>query len=255
MGNQNSRLERRLGSTASQDPRLIPADWIPSSNNDPDHRQYPLPVVASLRTNNGRVKVRKHSSPLISSTSTSSSSISRRPLSRVFPFRPFRSATSSLHTDTPHNITPASSIMEISSTSSSNNPHQHHLTTSLHPLSTSHHQSPSNSNSSFYGNTIQPISSNNSHAHNNINNNPSSLSNNTNNNNNIMTPSSSHHSLLQDVSTRVKSELLLDSNDIMWIGGRKFHSCPGSAYILPCDEEEIDRLHLLHFMVRFAIQG
>ncbi|KAI9306111.1 S-adenosyl-L-methionine-dependent methyltransferase [Cunninghamella echinulata] len=70
-----------------------------------------------------------------------------------------------------------------------------------------------------------------------------------------MTPSSSHHSLLQDVSTRVKSELIFNSNDVVWVDGRKFHSCPGSSYILPCDEEEIDRLHLLHFMIRFAIQG
>ncbi|CAO3610027.1 unnamed protein product [Cunninghamella echinulata] len=69
-------------------PRLIPTDWIPSAQ-DPDHRQYPLPIVALLRSNNGRVKLRKHSSPLISSTSSSSSSSSRRPLSRVFPFGHF----------------------------------------------------------------------------------------------------------------------------------------------------------------------
>jgi hypothetical protein len=29
----------------------------------------------------------------------------------------------------------------------------------------------------------------------------------------------------------------------------------GSEYLYPCDEEEIDRLHVKHFMVRFAIQG
>lgn len=40
-----------------------------------------------------------------------------------------------------------------------------------------------------------------------------------------------------------------------WLNGRKFHNAPGSQYMLPCDEEEVDRLHLLHFMVRFAIQG
>lgn len=236
MGNQNSRLERRFGSTASQDPRLIPTDWIPSAQ-DPDHRQYPLPIVASLRSNNGRVKLRKHSSPLISSTSSSSSS-SRRPLSRVFPFRPFRSANSSLHTNTPPHITPASSIMEISTINNSNN----HIT-SLHPLSTSHSPPTTTSAStSLYGNTLQKINSTHSHQ-------------NTPVSSNTMTPSSSHHSLLQDVSTRVKSELIFNSNDVVWVDGRKFHSCPGSSYILPCDEEEIDRLHLLHFMIRFAIQG
>ncbi|KAF7732076.1 hypothetical protein EC973_006331 [Apophysomyces ossiformis] len=44
------------------------------------------------------------------------------------------------------------------------------------------------------------------------------------------------------------------SQDELWMGGRKFHPFP-SVYLLPCDEDEIDRLHLQHFMIRFAIQG
>ncbi|KAI8048770.1 S-adenosyl-L-methionine-dependent methyltransferase [Gilbertella persicaria] len=39
------------------------------------------------------------------------------------------------------------------------------------------------------------------------------------------------------------------------LGERKYHHIEGSTYLLPCDEEEVDRLHLQHFMVRFAIQG
>ncbi|KAG1152997.1 hypothetical protein G6F37_000042 [Rhizopus arrhizus] len=39
------------------------------------------------------------------------------------------------------------------------------------------------------------------------------------------------------------------------IQNRKYHKVNGSNYILPCDDEEIDRLHLQHFMIRFAIQG
>lgn len=42
-------------------------------------------------------------------------------------------------------------------------------------------------------------------------------------------------------------------DDSVWIAGRKF--ADSQQYILPCDEEEIDRLHFLHFMIRFAIQG
>ncbi|KAI8142926.1 S-adenosyl-L-methionine-dependent methyltransferase [Fennellomyces sp. T-0311] len=41
----------------------------------------------------------------------------------------------------------------------------------------------------------------------------------------------------------------------MWMAGRKYHQTPSSPYMLPCDEDEVDRLHLLHFMIRFAIQG
>lgn len=38
-------------------------------------------------------------------------------------------------------------------------------------------------------------------------------------------------------------------------GNRKYHHVDGSTYLLPCDDEEVDRLHLQHFMIRFAIQG
>ncbi|ORZ07833.1 S-adenosyl-L-methionine-dependent methyltransferase [Absidia repens] len=69
------------------------------------------------------------------------------------------------------------------------------------------------------------------------------------------TPSNSHPSLPQDPAVIVDADSLIHSNDTIWINGRKFHTCAGASYILPCDEEEIDRLHLLHFMVRFAIQG
>ncbi|KAJ2964658.1 hypothetical protein NQZ79_g542 [Umbelopsis isabellina] len=41
----------------------------------------------------------------------------------------------------------------------------------------------------------------------------------------------------------------------VWIGGKRFHNVEGSGYLFPCDDEEIDRMHLQHFMVRFAIQG
>jgi hypothetical protein len=57
----------------------------------------------------------------------------------------------------------------------------------------------------------------------------------------------------KEISVRLTGS---SSPSVTWIDGRKFHTYAGSStYLLPCDEEEIDRLHLLHFMVRFAIQG
>ncbi|KAH8547850.1 S-adenosyl-L-methionine-dependent methyltransferase [Umbelopsis sp. PMI_123] len=41
----------------------------------------------------------------------------------------------------------------------------------------------------------------------------------------------------------------------VWVAGRRFHNVEGSEYLFPCDDEEIDRMHVQHFMVRFAIQG
>lgn len=195
MGNQNSRLERRLGSTASQDPRLTTTasapssssgsmnDWLPPSQ-DPYQRQYPLPIVSSSRTSSGRLKLRKHSSPLIPTTTAHRS---RRPLSRAF-LSSFKPTPPPLPTTMP--------------------PPPPELPT-LHPLVTTCPQDP------IEMKTHPPQPQKEISVH--------------------LAPSS--------------------SPSVTWIDGRKFHTYAGSTYLLPCDEEEIDRLHLLHFMVRFAIQG
>ncbi|KAI8079770.1 uncharacterized protein BX664DRAFT_341416 [Halteromyces radiatus] len=233
MGNQNSRLERRLGSTASQDPRLNTVnEWLPSSQ-DPYQRQYPLPIVSSSQTDNGRVKLRKHSSPLIPASTTRTTS--RRPLSRVFPFRSFNRSNNvaTPSTLTTPSLSRSSSVLAVSSdipTTTTNN----NLTISLHPLLTTQQQQLlllQQQRHSFYAGVSSPSS------------NPP-----------VITPSNSNHSLSHD-HILIKNELLLNNTDVIWIEGRKFHTCAASSYILPCDEEEIDRLHLLHFMVRFAIQG
>ncbi|CEG74136.1 hypothetical protein RMATCC62417_09394 [Rhizopus microsporus] len=39
------------------------------------------------------------------------------------------------------------------------------------------------------------------------------------------------------------------------IQNRTYRIASNSSYLLPCDDEEVDRLHLQHFMIRFAIQG
>ncbi|KAF9097229.1 hypothetical protein BGX23_009477 [Mortierella sp. AD031] len=40
-----------------------------------------------------------------------------------------------------------------------------------------------------------------------------------------------------------------------WIDGRRHHNTDGAAYILPNDIEEMDRLHLQHFVIRHAFNG
>lgn len=46
-----------------------------------------------------------------------------------------------------------------------------------------------------------------------------------------------------------------EAEKYVWVAGRRFHNVEGSGYLFPCDDEESDRMHLHHFMVRFAIQG
>lgn len=62
-----------------------------------------------------------------------------------------------------------------------------------------------------------------------------------------------HHSDNYHQSTTTSSSI--NNNSYRMSGKRKYHDVNGSHYLLPCDEEEVDRLHLAHFMVRFAIQG
>ncbi|KAI8067609.1 S-adenosyl-L-methionine-dependent methyltransferase [Gongronella butleri] len=257
MGNQHSRMERRLGSTASQDPRLTSLpEWAPPQGEHHDgdyHRQYPMPA---LRSSHGRIKLRKQSSPTIrlSHASSTHHHQSRRPLSRVFPFRAFRDRTGgsvsasasigggSINTMDPQQLTPSSSLLAISdipAAASSN--HIHPLLRSNIAQSLTQHQQQQNSQQqqalgpqslSSPAHSISPPTPS-----------PSTY-----------TPSSSHHNL-HDLM-HLKPELLLDTQpEIIWIDGRKFFGSHVSSYVLPCDEEEIDRLHLLHFMVRFAIQG
>ncbi|KAG0274363.1 hypothetical protein BGZ95_009868 [Linnemannia exigua] len=40
-----------------------------------------------------------------------------------------------------------------------------------------------------------------------------------------------------------------------WIDGRRHHNTDGAAYIMPNDIDEMDRLHLQHFVIRHAFNG
>ncbi|KAG0245378.1 hypothetical protein BGW41_000005 [Actinomortierella wolfii] len=42
--------------------------------------------------------------------------------------------------------------------------------------------------------------------------------------------------------------------EFRFLYGRKYHNHPSSRYVLPCDSEEIDRLHLQHYVLKLALQ-
>ncbi len=46
-----------------------------------------------------------------------------------------------------------------------------------------------------------------------------------------------------------------DREVFRFIDGRRYHNAENSNYILPNDEDECDRLHMQHFVFRYAWQG
>ncbi|CAO3569605.1 unnamed protein product [Mortierella alpina] len=77
--------------------------------------------------------------------------------------------------------------------------------------------------------------------------------------------SSSHRRLAADGATSSNSQTSLSierkmerdhvSPDFQWLEGRRYHNTPGASYLLPNDIDEVDRLQLQHFILRYAIQG
>ncbi|KAL0080404.1 hypothetical protein J3Q64DRAFT_1701745 [Phycomyces blakesleeanus] len=235
MGNQHSRLDHRSASTVGHFDTISKTitPWQDTdAKQDPYKRHYLLPTI-SATSSDGRIKIRKQSSPspvttttttnatLNTNTASSSSNHSKRAFARLLPFRAFSRDNISASTlcETPSPLSVAlqapSSVHPLTSITSL----PHVLTTGDDQVSLcSTHQPRRESWSSC------------KHSKNN---------NNNNNNNN-----------------RKSQFNTFDSPETcLWIAGRKFHQTLGSSYLLPCDEEEIDRLHLQHFMVRFAIQG
>ncbi len=47
----------------------------------------------------------------------------------------------------------------------------------------------------------------------------------------------------------------MDKEDFRFIDGRRFHNAENSKYVLPNDDDEFDRLHLQHIVIRYAWQG
>ena len=45
------------------------------------------------------------------------------------------------------------------------------------------------------------------------------------------------------------------NKDFRFINGRRYHNAENSKYVLPNDDDECDRLHLQHYVFRYAWQG
>jgi hypothetical protein len=276
MGNQTSRLDQSSSSNTfiNDDPCLDNMrQWHTNKNDEPYKRQYPLPTIAS---DHNRIKPRKQSSPAAVTTVNTLYSNNRKPFSRFFFNKqklprnnscidatlvhynntltaPTTTITKQvlLNNNTSNttntislnssSISTTSSLININNSNNNTNSQPHFV----HPLappsinSVDLRSSPTAlfpfENESFSRTSFDVTSS--SRRLNNNNSNRNSL-----NNAQLMLLAHQQQQQQEQYSYRLQ-------------GKRKYHQITGSNYLLPCDEEEIDRLHLQHFMVRFAIQG
>lgn len=245
MGNQTSRLDRSSSSaTINDDPCLDNMrQWHTNKKGEPYKRQYPLPTIAS---DHNRIKPRKQSSP--AAVTSLNNNNNRKAFSRFFNRHnknslPRNNSCIDTTTIIQHNNT-----LNTTSTNTNNN--------SPNNTNTSSSSSSFNSQQPHY---IHPLA-------------PPSISSIEQRSCQQLFPyeneSFSRHSL--DLSSRrlnnsnrnslnhTQLKLLAQQqqvNSYRLQGKRKYHQVTGSNYLLPCDDEEIDRLHLQHFMIRFAIQG
>lgn len=246
MGNQTSRLDRSSSSaTINDDPCLDNMrQWHTNKNDEPYKRQYPLPTIAN---DHNRIKPRKQSSP---AAVTSINNYQRKAFSRFFnrqnknslprnnscidtttAIQPNNTLTKTTSTNT-NNNSPTNTNTNTSSASSSFNSQQPQQPQYIHPLAPpsikSIEKRPcSYENESFSRQSLDMSSRR--------------L---TNSNRNSL-----NHTQLKLLAQQQQV------NSYKLQGKRKYHQVTGSNYLLPCDDEEIDRLHLQHFMLRFAIQG
>lgn len=270
MGNQNSRLDRSGSSaTINDDPCLDNMrQWHTNKKSEPYKRQYPLPTIAN---DHNRVKPRKQSSPAAVSSFTTSNS-GRKPFARFFhrhnkltrnnscidttttshtpqQQQVINNSHSNNHisnnTILPNNTTNTTTTNTPTSSTSSSSFHSQQQAHFIHPLAPTlnppmdqrscHHVFPFE-NESFSRPSLEVIS------------NSRRLG--------TQTANSSNRNSLSNAQLKF---LLAQQREIPYSyrlnGKRKYHQVPGSNYLLPCDDEEIDRLHLQHFMIRFAIQG
>ncbi|KAG0198286.1 hypothetical protein BGX28_008264 [Mortierella sp. GBA30] len=74
----------------------------------------------------------------------------------------------------------------------------------------------------------------------------------------VIASTANNESFYHQRSTTVNSTLESTRNNrqnYRWIHGRRHHNVEGAAYILPNDIDEMDRLHLQHYVVRHAFGG
>lgn len=271
MGNQNSRLDRSGSSaTINDDPCLDNMrQWHSSKKSEPYKRQYPLPTIAN---DHNRVKPRKQSSPAAVSSFTSNSG--RKPFARFFHRHNKLTRNNSCIDTTTHTLSAAAAQQQQQQQVINNSHSNNHISNSpnnttntttcstsssfnsqqlqqqvhfIHPLAPTtnshiatdqrscHHIFPFE-NESFSRPSLEVIS------------NSRRLGTHTANSSNRNSLSNAQLKLLLAQQHEIPYSYRLN-------GKRKYHQVPGSNYLLPCDDEEIDRLHLQHFMIRFAIQG
>ncbi|KAK5821373.1 S-adenosyl-L-methionine-dependent methyltransferase [Linnemannia elongata] len=73
----------------------------------------------------------------------------------------------------------------------------------------------------------------------------------------IITSTANNDSFYHQRATTIHSTTDGKSNrqNYRWIDGRRHHNTEGAAYIMPNDIDEMDRLHLQHFVIRHAFNG
>ncbi|KAG2197520.1 hypothetical protein INT47_007129 [Mucor saturninus] len=251
MGNQTSRLDRSSSSaTINDDPCLDNMrQWHTNKKDEPYKRQYPLPTIAN---DHNRIKPRKQSSP---AAVTSLNINHRKAFSRFFNRHNKNSLprnNSCIDTSTPSTAAAATTsipnnTLNLTSTNNNNN--------SPNNTNTNSSSSSFNSQQPHYIHPLAPPSiksiekrpcqqlpyDNESFSRQSLDMSSRRLTN------------SNRNSLNYTQLKLLTQQQQVNSYKLQ--GKRKYHQVTGSNYLLPCDDEEIDRLHLQHFMIRFAIQG
>ncbi|KAI8992429.1 hypothetical protein BDB01DRAFT_778423 [Pilobolus umbonatus] len=218
MGNQTSRLER-YPSSMNEDPCLENMRQLHNKKNDPYERQYPLPTIAD---DDNRIKPRKHSSP----AAVNSGVVSRKPFYKFFKNLPRNNSSATVTQLSTDNTINSMNHSNCSSSSSLHSPSLQPIHPLAAPLPNGLYDTPT-----AYEDIQDTVDDSNQ-----VNQHPLHVK--------FHIPPHPH-SLISE----------LDCEDYVIRRKRKYHLVADSTYILPCDDEEIDRLHLQHFMVRFTIQG
>lgn len=237
MGNQASRLDRSSSSTTINDDPCLDnmRQWHSNKKDEPYKRQYPLPTIAN---DHNRIKPRKQSSP---AAVASFNKGNRKSFTKFFNRQNKLNLprNNSFIDTTQHNTlnTINTSTNTINNTTTTNTTINNDNNTTTNNIGTS-----SSSSIVCVPQYIHPLA-------------PPPLEVES-----LARPSlesrgiihSNRHSLNHS-HLRLLSEQQQQAYRLT--GKRKYNHVTGSNYLLPCDDEEIDRLHLQHFMIRFAIQG
>jgi hypothetical protein len=249
MGKQTSRPIATNPSSIDGDPCLDNIrQWHDTNNpNERYKRQYPLPAIVVDEANH--IKTRKQSSP----AAVSSNNNFRKPFSRFF-----NRSNKSL----PRNNSCVDSSLSMHTQSATTKPKilnniiDNKITNgyNITPNTTNSTNTTNNSSSSSFNSQphyIHPLA-------------PPSIISVDQRSNQIpyendprQSIDSSRRYTNRDSLKSTQLKLLIQQQQVQFNfkDNRKYHQVIGSNYLLPCDDEEVDRLHLQHFMVRFAIQG